>query len=51
MRTIHPPVDALQLLAARDGCPTTPTSQSDPTNSAVDFGIWHPCHEAGTVVE
>ena len=46
-----PPVDGLKLLAARDGCPGTPTTQRDPTNSAVNFEIWHPCHGAGTVVE
>ena len=45
-----PPVDALTTLAARDGCATAPTTQSDPSNTAVTFEIWHPCR-AGTVVE
>jgi polyhydroxybutyrate depolymerase len=44
-----PPADGLQILAARDGCPRTPTNQGDKANSAVNFEIWHPCR-AGTVV-
>jgi len=45
-----PPVDALTTLAARDGCPTTPATRSDPSNAAVNLEIWQPCR-AGTVVE
>jgi polyhydroxybutyrate depolymerase len=46
-----PPVDVLKLLAARDKCAPVPTTRTDSANSAVNFEIWHPCAEAGTVVE
>jgi len=45
-----PPVDGLKTLAAQDACPSTPTTRVDPSNSAVNFEIWQPCH-AGTLVE
>ncbi len=45
-----PAVDALTTLAARDGCPTTSATQTDTSNSAVNFEIWQPCRH-DTVVE
>ncbi len=45
-----PPVDALKTFAGRDGCHTTPTSVTDPSNSAVRFKRWQSC-QAGTTVE
>ncbi len=45
-----PPVNGLRTIAAQDGCPSTPTISSDPSNAAVHFTVWQPCH-GGTVVE
>jgi polyhydroxybutyrate depolymerase len=45
-----PPVNGLKTIAAQDGCPSTPTNSSDPSNAAVHFTVWQPCH-GGTVVE
>ncbi len=45
-----PPVDGLKTIAAHDGCPSAPTSASDPSNAAVHLEVWQPCR-VGTVVE
>ncbi len=45
-----PPVNGLKTIAAQDRCPSTPTIGSDPSNAAVHFTVWQPCH-GGTVVE
>ncbi len=45
-----PPLNGLKTIAAQDGCPSIPRTSSDPSNAAVHFTVWQPCH-GGAVVE
>jgi len=45
-----PPVNGLKTIAARDACPSTPTTAQDSSDPAVHFQVWQPCN-GGTVVE
>lgn len=48
--SFRPPIDGIRTLARVDGCPTTPTTTTDPDNADVTIDTWSPCSQ-GTEVQ
>lgn len=47
--TFPPPVDALETVAAADGCTATPVTSGDPVNRAVTVESWSGCDDRTSV--
>ena len=48
--SFRPPIDGIRTLARVDGCPSTPTTTTDPDNADVTIDTWSPCSQ-GTEVQ